>query len=321
MSEPTPGPLITLEPDVYGSKARTSCLADWMEVAALTRRRVTREDLAELLADNAWTSIRPRQYDVPPEEEPPEDWAEAAFTVLGQRLELLGPALWPFELDESTVRAARGASPATERYLALLGLTVAHAWKLPHPHRRPTDLLEDIVLRAYQHSGCRAFGTGTAGATGGRGAATVVAAGIGVGLRPVLRPQPIARSARDAGVDVLAVATPHDSRRGQVVLLVQATCARSDRWEGKLSGPRGDLWATYLNDPRSRPLAVLAVPHHVEAETLTSLTGANGGGMVVDRLRLVRMLDGTPLTSDEAATVALLRTVGVDDGRAAATRY
>lgn len=308
--------VLSLSAEVYGNTARASCLADWLETSALAGRRVTRDDLTDIIADNGWSTLTPRQISVDPADEMPEEWPDAAFGLLGERHELLGDH-WPFQLTETRITPTVRPSTDGRRYLALLGMTIAHAWGIPGPHD-PTILLEEVATRAYKRAGCRAFGTGTAAAGGGRGKATVVEAGRSVGLRPVPDPNPIRRSARDTGVDVLAVAVPTDHRPGQALLLVQVTCARSDSWQAKLSQPRSDLWARYLNDTGTRPLPVLVVPHHVEPPTLRYLTGADSGGLIVDRLRLVRMLTGESLTMQENDFVDFLDGLGVDDGRAAA---
>src|SRR4051794_12562534 len=91
-----------LEPNInaYGTYARVEALADWLEVAAMVGRRVTRAQLEDIIFDNGWTQLSPQQFLLPEgieEHATPEYWVEAVETTLRRRQSILVER-WPFEL-------------------------------------------------------------------------------------------------------------------------------------------------------------------------------------------------------------------------------
>ena len=95
------------------------------------------------------------------------------------------------------------------------------------------------------------------------------------------------RGAHDEGVDVLChLGWERDLRPGSWGFVGQVTVARSDSWSRKIKEPRPGSWRGRLGT-RVPPLPFLAVPHHVERQTMEWLTG-EGPAIVLDRLRLVR---------------------------------
>src|SRR5450759_3429280 len=91
-----------LEPNInaYGTYARVEALADWLEVAALVGRRVTRAQLEDMIADNGWTELSPQQLylaDGAEESATPEAWVEAVLTTLNRRQDILRER-WPYEI-------------------------------------------------------------------------------------------------------------------------------------------------------------------------------------------------------------------------------
>lgn len=111
------------------------------------------------------------------------------------------------------------------------------------------------------------------------------------------------RWAQDTGVDTIGHVSWGDTRGGAWTVIGQATCARSDAWEGKLDEPKSAVWSHFLN-VLPHPMVFLAVPHHVEANHLNVLVQAERG-IVLDRLRLSRFRSEI-VSGEEALVEAVL---------------
>lgn len=313
---------ISPELDAYGTYARASALADWLELAAWQGRRVTRAQLEDLIYDNNWTTKRPQQFlmveqpahseneDADFYPEVPELWSEAVLALLQERADLLKDA-WPFQIEGDWQLVAKDDLSQDCPYLALLCMTVAHAWKL-RTSTNATILIEETVSRALSSKGWHVISMGTGDRSGLSFQDNLASAATELGL-PILDPAlPAKLHAKDGGVDTLTFIGWSDCRlAGQWLSIGQVTIMKSDGWHMKIGEPRPDHWAKYFLQPLL-PARFLAVPHHVEKYHLEYLVGSDTGA-VIDRLRLTMSLAET--TERERQLVREVFECQVDDGR------
>lgn len=285
---------IDLDIDAYGTYARATCLADFLEVLALQGRHMTRAELADVVKDSGWEGlgtsvIGGASY------EPPDDWTEAAFEMLEQRAELLG-SRYPFKVKANTVEFLETDSV----YEGFLALTVAHSVgvKAPNPA---------VVLEASVYLSLVALGLTTVEFGGiSRGAANFEAAldeaGRRLGIPTNVSSGAYRINAQDEGVDTLGLFLADDTRRGRWSFIGQVTCAKSDQWKRKLDEPHPVRWSKFLLDP-IHPLVFLAVPHHVEPQYLDYLL--DSGKLTMDRLRLSNV--DRKLSTDETTLTSIVK--------------
>ncbi|MGY0536357.1 hypothetical protein ACW14X_02495 [Nocardioides sp. YJ-D4] len=306
-----------IEPNIhaYGTYARVEALADWLEIAALAGRRVTSAQLEDMIADNGWTRLSPRQFLLPTNQEDdatPEAWVEAVRETLLRRQEILGER-WPYEFRGSW-RVTSTASDPVVPYNALLALTVAHSWEIDVPSA-PEVVLEHTILRALNDLGISAVGLGTASGSGNF-IASGKAAATELGLKFYPSAAPMRAHAKDEGVDTVAhLGWAGDTRAaGQWLFLGQVTTARSNEWYKKIMEPRPQFWAERFQQPL-HAARFLAVPHHVASDYLRYLVSPETG-LVIDRLRLALSL--ASVSDSERKILEAVMAAGVSDGRAAA---
>lgn len=287
----------TIDPNIdrYGTYARASCLADYVELLALSGQRFTKSHLADLVVDSEWARRDVIAFVEDDDDDTGEDWATTVYAMLAERADVLGD-LYPFRLAGEQLIKRDGVT--SESYRCLLAVTVAHAWRLA-TNNRPERLLETLVADFMAQLSLEAVDFAARARGAGGFDVAVRRAGESVMLRPTPGAAPRNRRAQDAGVDVLANLWTGDHRPGRWTFVGQATCGKSDTWERKLGEPRPPLWAQYIGDPVD-PAAFLAVPHHVEARQLRHLVEGSRC-VVLDRLRLARLR--RPLTADERALV------------------
>ncbi len=315
-----------LEPDIeaYGSDARASALADVLELQAWTSRgktSMTEAQLVEYIADAQWGRRRAEKFlDVgetgPLEEPTAKDMAAHVLRHLARRAELLGEA-YPYALDDrSLVRTDDGLTG----YDVVLGVAMAHAYELAVPVN-PRDYFEDLVTRCLKAPGVRA--TGLAGRRrGGEGDFRTVVEDACEALGLDGRVDRATRRAKafDGGCDVLAYVPFEPRRRSVLVAVVQVTCARSDDWEQKLNQTAVSRWKKVLGSELS-PVAVLAVPYHVDDVPLEHIEGGHQGALVLDRLFFATRLDRPGGMTDSDRRIAeALRRVEVEAPRGPARR-
>lgn len=304
-------PMPELEPDVdvYGTHARASSIADFLELLALRGARLRRATIADYIGDVAWgsrvheTFLSPEAGADAPDENgeglgsDAEEAAARIYSLLAQRAECLG-SWYPFQVDAGDESLeVRDSTPTP--YLALLGITIAHAFGID-TGPNPRDVFEDTVSQALASVGHKSLNFSRFRKGHGTFAEALIAAGPVLDLRPAPLAAPISASAQDAGADVLAhVAAGYSPgcSIGAWTLVGQVTCGRSDTWARKLGEVEVPAWGSRLGSALP-PQAFLAVPHHAEPNHLLALV-INNQGMVLDRLRLTRMLDG--VSDDERA--------------------
>lgn len=291
--------------DAYGGYARASALADYLELLALQERSLTREELADLIEDNGWRARLQELFRSPHdaaiefdeieeadlaeeeeieiEEEPALLAATRAFDVLAERADALADA-YPFEIGPRLEARAERAGES-ELYLALLALTVAHAYTIECPHD-PTRVFEDSVAATLASLGLLAVNLGEVARRSASFPEAIIAAGATIELAPTPDAATYRIRAQDERVDALAHFWLRDGRPGQWTFIGQATCAKSEDWPRKLSEPAPAAWRLYLNT-LIEPTPFLAVPHHIESRNFYYLMERDQR-MVLDRPRLCR---------------------------------
>jgi len=275
--------MLEFEIDRYGKFARFTNIADLLELAALKGRRVSKAKVAGWL-DNL--DIGPtKDLFLDDTEFDHTEAAELVFDILREREELLG-SRYPFTLEGNDFQCpSRTACP----YLDVLGITVAHAHRV-QTECQPADLFENIVTEALIAKGWKAARVGEGRV---RFATTLAEAGKTIGLSTYPNAAVHSRAANDEGVDVVArLPMFEDQHNEHLVLLGQATIEKSTGWGKKASEVSTKRWKKYLGT-ELEPVRFFAVPHHIEhREFRRLLEGIDC--LILDRLRLVQMLDTLP---------------------------
>ena len=283
------------EPDTYGQYARASLLADYVELLALNDQPVRRATVADFLADNAWNLelILPIEGDPPlPEQhdglaERLDDADEAAsivFRQLDERRHILAER-YPFEIEGDLVSIGRDVDREASAYVAVLALTVAHAFNVPSASR-PEALFERTVTSVLNARGLSSVGLAAIRRECGTFNEALQTACQEIGLKAAPDAAPRLARAHDERVDVLChIGWEHDLRPGTWGFIGQVTVGRSDSWSTKIKEPSPCRWKSFAGT-WIPPSPFLAVPHHVERPMMEMLT-VDGRGIVLDRLRLV----------------------------------
>ena len=310
-----------IEPNIhaYGTYARDSALADFLELQALyNRRSMTRADLGDYVIDNNWTRLS-QEHVVGPayqpaalqfgmvdlEEELPGDEQDAGLEVAGRVFDLLSERedaladIYPFTVQDTHLTSVAASKTS---YVSLLAIIVAHAWRI-ETAVNPRHLFEELVVRALQNVGLLAQNFAENRRGGGDFSEAIRCMGEHLNLCPTPEMAYRATHARDAGVDTIGHLWWGDLRPGNWIFIGQATCCQSDDWEKKMLEPRPNQWKRLLGGSNS-PVAFLAVPHHVP-ESQLSLLVQNTGRCVLDRLRLSRHLE-EPQAREQAVIDAVL---------------
>ena len=285
------------EPDTYGPYARASLLADYVELLALKGQPVRRATVADFLANSGagWDLelIQPAGNDHPDGQMDglaernavADERASIVFCQLDERRHVLA-GHYPFEIAGDQVSFGPGVNCESNAYVAVLALTIAHAFQVSTPSR-PEVLFEATVTSVLRERGLSSVGFAALRRECGSFEAALATACREIGLRAVPNAAPRRKRAHDEGVDVLChLGWEQDPRPGSWGFIGQVTVARSDSWDRKIKEPSPAPWARRMGT-WIRPLPFLAVPHHVEVPMMEWLT-EEGQAVVLDRLRLVR---------------------------------
>lgn len=284
------------EPDTYGQYARASLLADYVELLALKGQPVRRATVADFLSDND------AEWDLELIQAPGNDRSDEQAVDLAKRIDVAGERAsivfhqlderrrvlanrYPFKIARDQVSIDQDVDPESNAYVAVLALTIAHAFRVNSPSH-PAYLFEEAVTNVLQERGLKSVEFAALRRKSGNFEKALTAACQKVGL--IAAPDAVARRKRahDEGVDVIChLAWEQDLRPGSWGFIGQVTVSRSDSWNKKIKEPSPTLWARRIGTI-IQPLPFLAVPHHVERPMMEWLTG-EGPAVVLDRLRLV----------------------------------
>ncbi len=291
--------MIEPNPDWYGTYARHSALADYLELASIAGYVYAREDLADLIRDSGWTNrLRERMHDTSQDGYVDGDLAaenDEASLRAGETIELLVErqemleTRYPFDLDDRLRLEFRGRSDQTDPYLAILAISVAHATKLDTPVK-PFRAFEQTIVDLLNEYEWPTANLGSRERSGGGFAEVLREACAEVGLQARPEESTYRTFAHDEGTDTVSNLWPSDSRPGGVQVVGQVTCARSDQWDRKMSEPKPKQWSRWLGT-YLLPASFLAVPHHVEHSSRTYLLQRNEADLL-DRLRIASVKKG-----------------------------
>ena len=298
------------EPDTYGQYARASLLADYTELLALKGITAKWSDVADFLADNEWNleliqgtveenGAPQRSLSLSEMRDDAGAAASIVFDQVAERHDALGDR-YPFDISEYGISLTGGVNLEESAYVALLALTIAHAFDL----QSTTDLaprFERAVTRVMEYQGLRSVGLAEIRRGGLPFNDVLRQACDAVGLRANPGGAPTLTHAHDEKVDVLCHFAWEDDvlRPGAWAFVGQATVGQSDSWFRKIKEPSPLAWMRRIGS-RVAPLPFLAVPHHVEQPTMEKLT-VDGNAIVLDRLRLARFK--TEVDGEERATI------------------
>lgn len=312
--------MIEFDVEWYGSQVRPSALCDYLELLALQGVQVSEEVIADFVRDSDITHLLRETIvfkpgsDIPGVEEGSEDIdlrvaIDAAHEVvrdalaeLHERHEILADC-YPYDVsDQSDAVLVRKQSASDwSPYDSLLLLTIAHANKLVVPGVSLTELFERIVEVTLDSRG---LATARLQNGGKDYASRVERAASQVHLTVSVSQSSHRLHAVDGGTDLLSNLWPDDNRLGGTQLIGQATCAKSDEWERKMTEPKPLHWRDMLGSGPS-PLRYLAIPHHVGNSYRRHLLRQEDDVDVMDRLRLVlverRLLDDERIVCNHVA--------------------
>lgn len=306
--------MIEFNVEWYGSHARPSALCDYLELLALNGNELSEEIIADFVRDAHYTHLLwetvvveadpSLSYVAHAHEEPDlRESIDAALDVvkntlaeLHERQEILASA-YPYYIPNASdiVLVRREDVSDWCVYDSLLSLTVAHANRLQVPDISLTDLFERIVEDSLK-SGGLATARLQNGETNYASRATRAAEHVGRKIN--VANASYRRRAVDEGTDLISNLWPRDRRHGGIQLIGQATCAKSDEWEEKMTEPKPAHWRDMLGSGPF-PTRYLAVPHHVGSSYRRHLLKQETDVDIVDRLRLA--LTERPLLDDERA--------------------
>ncbi|MEV4736322.1 MULTISPECIES: hypothetical protein [unclassified Microbacterium] len=281
--------------DKYGTLARASFLADYLEVVALRDRRVKLSSLQDLIED---TYTRVKQILRPGGEEavdangnPVASWkatdlADEAWTSILERAEALGDK-YPFTVQGKVLRRAEGLDPADSAYVSLLAITMSHAFKIPTPVS-VEHLLEEVVSDSLENVGFHVGRLGPLSRANGSDFIRTMNA-LGEHLSIPINPNATTRrrNANDEDVDVVAHLDWGVSRHGRWLFIGQVTCAVSDSWRNKAQEPVPLDWQQFFGEAIA-PVPFLAIPHHADHDTFKYVARVDVN--ILDRTRLVQNL-------------------------------
>lgn len=279
--------MIEADIDRYGRLVRPSYLADYMELLALRGLKSTIAQIGDMIEDR-WALKR--EIITIPEDDPEEsveNYTHSAFMCLLERRYILGDA-YPFIVHESHIEAKPGLDLKASPYVALLALTLAHAYNI-QAGLDVKQAFEEIVAEGLAGVGFTVANVGRLSRENSMDfIKTVQAVSSHINIR--MDPGAATRraNANDGGVDVVGHLDWGDARSGRWTVLGQATCGTSDTWEAKLGEPKPEMWKKMMAESVS-PTRFLAVPHHLDERAYRYIS-ENNALAVVDRSKLVPLV-------------------------------
>lgn len=297
--------MITFQYESYGTYARSSYCADYLELLALLGAAPHWGDYDDFLS-GARVPLKEAFRGAFIEPMPGELVGRPINFVrntLDERAAVLGDR-YPFVLSDRRLELKPGWEDDT--YLGLLSLLQLHVIEDAQVVR--SELAFEISVRdSMRSAGLLAETVGTSSGAGFRASLEQACTQLNLVANPDGVAHP--KLARDEDVDTICRFNFSDVRRGQWLLVGQATCAKSDEWQHKAKEPSSGAWATYTSCS-PKPRVFLAVPHHVQSDTLAFLLGHLDEGFVVDRLRLTAIRQAP--TAEEQTAIDRVRQLGVE---------
>jgi hypothetical protein len=285
--------------DVYGTYARFSAVADWVERVVAGGRAISEATLADYISDNDWTFSD--QWDLGdflkvPETDDDDEGAREnevdrsrmdarkVFSLFEERATILAEK-YPFDIVDRHLQLREGVDLFSDVYVAVWALTLAHAYDLVD-NPKPTQVFEEMIPPCLK--GPRLLVENFGALRRSKGSFSAALETVGGLIRLPVSPSGAVRSTRaqDENADLLAHFWWGDQRSGHWGFVGQATCGKSDTWDSKIMETSAPAWKGWLGTIVP-PLAFLAVPHHVEPSHLIRLVSGRER-LVIDRLRLVR---------------------------------
>jgi|GEM_PF-3819522 len=292
----------------YGSYMLTTSLADWAELMSLQGCR----EPWPVVVDGMLDSMSQRIYspsmtgmglfnlgEIDNEEDEEEDLGDAVKSILEYRSRVLKDR-YPFCFDaQNCFSLKKGFVLNKNPYTVLLMLSLLKGWESDKKaHQVCYRLFEHITKEAFICEGFSAALMGTAAKGGFRERIGRVGIELGIRVNPDACSRP--KMAKDDGVDVVIAKLFRDDRKGEVFILVQATCGKDTEWSKKLNSTPSGRWRQYLI-AQLTPLCVLSVPYHVSSDEEERLLGVDAARTFVDRVRLAKMLpQELPLANTDA---------------------
>jgi hypothetical protein len=297
----------------YGSYARASAVADFVELAAWHGFKTTEAWLKDRLSDSA-TLLRYEIWDRKEAASPsaPGDTRDAdarrgarrVFALLEARSRALGDR-YPFKLEPRV--SYEGEQPYTP-YMALLGISTAHASDVA-AGVDPKQVFETTVERALRKRGLKVSALARVRRSGMSFEEALLAAGKELGLTPCPDEGIVSVAAHDDGVDTLVHDVWDDERTGRWTVVGQVTCAISNEWEKKAAEPKPPRWMKLLGD-LCHPRRFLAVPYHVEPLHFSRIIEGTDG-TVLDRIRITKHAPAE-ITVEERDIIDAVHAAGIE---------
>lgn len=282
--------MIEADIDRYGSLARASCLADYLEIMALRGLVCTFAQLEDMVSDQ-WPRLG--QKIQLPDEDPGdiESTAEGARLCILERLDILG-GKYPFQYEGHRISLRPNFSIHGSPYVAMLAIALTHAYRLDSS-LTVQHLFEALVTDALRELGLTVANVGELSRTNNSAfEPTLVALSAAVGITMNPRAATHRVRANDAGIDVFAHVNWQDKRNGRWSLIGQVTVGSSDSWNQKIREPSSHTWQKLMGET-SCPFVFLAVPHHVEKRTFAELAERTSH-TILDRTRLAAIMQQQP---------------------------
>lgn len=272
--------------DKYGTYARASFFADYLEVVSLRDGRVKLSSLRDLIVETyprIKRILQPEDFDVDQADWQPSDLADEAWTCILQRADLL-QELYPFVINREVLRPSPGLVPVDSPYVSLLAITVSHAFSLMQASV-VEHLLEDVVGDSLENVGLKVGRVGPLSRSNGFNFARTMSA-LGDALAIPINGNGSARrhNANDEDVDIVAHLDWGAHRAGRWIFIGQVTCAVSDDWRSKAQEPAVNDWQKFFGEVIA-PVPFLAIPHHADDLTFKYVTSKAVN--VLDRTRIV----------------------------------
>ena len=257
------------EPDTYGQYARASLLADYVELLALTGRPVQRAGVADFLVDNPWDlelivptesypTGTPREAVLGERLDRADETASIVYRQLDERSDTLG-SQYPFHIDGERVTLAPSVDPKASAYIAMLALTIAHAFKVPSRYR-PEIEFEQTVADVLRTRGLSAVGFAGIRRQCGSFEEALAIACERLGLVDAVGGAARRKMAHDEKVDVLGhIGWEDNLRLGTWGFVGQVTVGRSDSWDQKNQRAESRSLAA-IREHRSVPRTIPSCP-------------------------------------------------------------